>query len=299
MLALYNAVSNADEVAVKTINGKLLPWSTHVPVSYSCQDRDTLFFNRVVLVFLNSKNEKYGCLPLSMGVILDKNRILTSYNPFKKLTRDSSIINEIHIYVLITLELKPGCLHTHQIHELWSGRQVTYTPDEDIPVYSWHGLGPNRRSPLHDLMILRVKTDFDKSFPFSKLKESQVTFGTKNQIFIMLIAKPGDKLTYPVRFAQINVDGGRKLQYYDDGSSDDIIVNCDSYITKLLGHFICIRNIYEKRGLSSGAVLVSNETVFGIGSFAIKRENDGILVFTDVRPYHDLIMNTMTDADTE
>ncbi|XP_026732628.1 uncharacterized protein LOC113497317 [Trichoplusia ni] len=284
---------------MKTWYGKSLPWKTCFPMSWGVRVR-TYFFDRVINIILSDEDAELGYVPLSTGVILDRNRVLTSYNPFKKISKSASMIPNINFQMISGRRRESGmCYHTLTVFEMWSGRQVTFTPDESIPIRSWHGRGAERHSPVHDLMVFRVVPAFEEIFNFSNLQEHEIEVGMQNLMFKMPVAKHGDKLEYPLQYCQMNINGRRSLQYYFFVTTDDVIVNCDSYIPKFWGHFICLRNIHNIRGLTSGALLVSNQTLFGVGSFALKREQIGILVFTDVRPYHDLIMNAMTDEDTK
>lgn len=292
------------------MNGKELPWTDPLPVNWGYPTK-TMFWDRVVHIIMNKKNTNYGCVPITTGAVIDKNRVLTSYNAFRELSRNGSLIDEITVQINTGRNRPHGNNGPHivtwNLHELWSGRQVTYTPDNAVPNNTWHGHGPSRMSPLHDLMVLRVKPNFDIKYAFSRLKEHEYTFskyasGKMNvhfYIFRMPIAKPGDLLLYPIRYSQLNMNKEKELQFFEFVQDDKFLVNCDDYVPKLWGHFICARNINKMKGVTSGALMVSKETVFGIGSFSIKRIDHDILVFTDVRPYHDLIMNAMTDGDTE
>ncbi|XP_026745238.1 uncharacterized protein LOC113506600 [Trichoplusia ni] len=298
---ISTASSNLKPVTLTGVSGKQVTWLHREPVGYG-QKLQTFFWDRVVNILITDDEAKYGCRPIAIGVILDKNRVLTSYNPFAKLSKSVAQIKDMYIYVNIGRVVHAsdpvGGLVYYHLHELWSGRRVTFSPEEAIPSRSWHGRGPDKSTALHDLMVLRVKPDFNSKFGFSNLKEHEITVGKRDIIFTMTIAKPGEKLEYPLRYCQLNIDGDRYHQHYDFVNADNVIVNCDSYIPKFWGKFICIRNNHDLKGLSSSAILVSNQTVFGIGSFAYILEEQGILVFTDVRPYHDLVMNAMTDEDT-
>lgn len=301
LLALVGTSSGAlKPVVIHTVGGKQVTWFHREPVGFG-QVLKTYFWDRVVNVLLNDKEAKYGCRGLSTAVIIDKNRILTSFTPFRQFEKNLTVISQMIAYVAIGRgnSNDPGGTINYHLHDVWSGRQITYTPEESIPFKSWHGRGENRHTPLHDLMVLRVKPDFITKFQFSNLKESEVVVGKGNLVFNMTIAEPDEELEYPLRYCQLNVDGERDRQYFDFTTEDDVIVDCDYYIPNYWGHFLCLRNIHGLRSLPSGAILVSNLTVFGIGSFAYNREDVGILVFTDVRPYYDLIMQTMTDGDTQ
>lgn len=302
MFAIYATLSNAE---FKTLLGKHLPWKICLIARWDVCFEETLFFNRLVFVVINDKHAPYGVVPLATGAILDKNRLLTSYNPFKKYIKDRSMINEISVqltYGVIKTSENTFCNHLYGTHELWSGRQVTYTPDEEIPDKSWHGREADKHSPLHDLMVLRVKPNFDHSTPFSNKQEHEIKLGTYDNVFTMNIAEAGYELEYPLRYAQLSTDKGfskRSIETYNFVSSDDVVMNCDNYIPKYFGIFICLKNIHQIQTLVSSAILVSNQTVVGIGSFMYVRGDINFLVFTDVRPYQELIMNAMSDEDTE
>ncbi|XP_026745476.1 uncharacterized protein LOC113506833 [Trichoplusia ni] len=300
---ISTASSNLKPVTLTGVSGKKVTWLHREPVGYG-QRLKTFFWDRVVNILITDNEAKYGCRPIATGVILDRNRVLTSYNPFIELSKDTSPIKDMYIYVnigrIVHANDPVGGLVYFHLHEMWSGRRVTFSPEESTSSKSWHGRGADKRSPLHDLMVLRVKPDFDSKFQFTHMAEKDIAVGKVNIVFTMDIARPNERLEYPLRYCQLNIDGEREHQHFDFVTEDNVIVDCDLYIPKHWGLFICVKNNHDLKGLSSSAILVSNQTVFGIGSFAHKRDGQqAILVFTDVRPYYDLIMNAMTDDDTK
>lgn len=64
------------------------------------------------------------------------------------------------------------------------------------------------------------------------------------------------------------------------------VVNCELYLPKFWGKFICLKNWEHFKGAPYGGPLMSvDKTIFGIGCFSIHFNEDQILVFTDVRYY--------------
>ncbi|KAJ8719788.1 hypothetical protein PYW08_011963 [Mythimna loreyi] len=80
-------------------------------------------------------------------------------------------------------------------------------------------------------------------------------------------------------------------------TEDAAVADCDEWLPREWGFFICIRNIGNFPGLGSGAVLYTRNRVFGIGSFAMFKDDIGVFVFTDVRPYTELIEKTCSDEE--
>lgn len=70
-----------------------------------------------------------------------------------------------------------------------------------------------------------------------------------------------------------------EMEVYDEA----VLVDCDDYIPRDWGRFICIVNINNSTGVQSGSPLIQRHLVYGIESFALEKGEDKILVFTDVR----------------
>lgn len=70
-----------------------------------------------------------------------------------------------------------------------------------------------------------------------------------------------------------------------DYSVESVLVDCDEWVPRTWGYFICILNIEQFMGINSGAALLYNSVVVGIGSFSLARGNESVLLFTDMRKY--------------
>ncbi|KAJ2953982.1 hypothetical protein O0L34_g2196 [Tuta absoluta] len=86
----------------------------------------------------------------------------------------------------------------------------------------------------------------------------------------------------------IDIIHGYDINYYD--MSREFIVNCEQYLPKYWGKFICMLQRHPPMmGLLSGSTLIVNDKVFAIGAFEIRYNEQRVLVFTDVRYYVDWI----------
>ncbi|CAD0199444.1 unnamed protein product [Chrysodeixis includens] len=65
-----------------------------------------------------------------------------------------------------------------------------------------------------------------------------------------------------------------------------VLKDCDHWVPRGWGHYICLLNVENFVGIAAGSALFYNRRFIGIGSFSVLRDNDSILLFTDLRKYH-------------
>ncbi|CAB3241626.1 unnamed protein product [Arctia plantaginis] len=66
---------------------------------------------------------------------------------------------------------------------------------------------------------------------------------------------------------------------------DDVLVDCDEWIPRSWGYFVCLLNVDNFVGISSGAALLHNGVFVAVGSFSLTRGSETILLLTDLRKY--------------
>lgn len=253
--------------------------------------------------YLNTTLEKRF---IATGVLVDHSRILTSYNPFRKFI-DSSNFTENILAVLVTGNTATG--RELRIGNIICGRQIAYVPENENPI--WYD---GQHSSLHDLMVLRMSDEIgitDKENKWNRDFMEEFFHWTGNNTFddfwtalIINLARPGDEIdSTEIVIYSLGYKDKQEMPYYDGivktiyDEDDNVLEDCEELLPRQWGYFICITNIENFPGLSSSAILYSNFKIFGIGSFAMFKNDSGILVFTDVRPYTELIMDTCGDEE--
>lgn len=260
------------------------------------------FFDRVVIMALKLKNKnnikihptltkkgfKWNNTALSTGVFITKKHVLVSFNAFSHYTIDKSekfIGMVLHNRTIVTREL-----HTYDIVNITFDCIHDWQTEKDDN--QMHGI-EKLHSPTHDLRILRTTNNLDfiepeKPVSFSDYK---VNVATRAGPIVTRYAKKGDELGRDVKFASVafrnkrHMNESQKLRSRAYEEDENVVEDCEEWMPRYWGYFICIKNVDNYKGVGSGAILIYNNTLFGIGSFLMRRGNDSILVFTDVRPY--------------
>ncbi|KAJ8719784.1 hypothetical protein PYW08_011959 [Mythimna loreyi] len=180
----------------------------------------------------------------------------------------------------------------------------------------WHDKEHSEHSPLHDLMVIRMEEEIGIATASTKLypivKQETHNFGgwywagESGKYYNSMKTFPAgiaDVLDPEVLIFTLGYLTKKQMKDYDTlheilyKADDAVLVDCDEWLPREWGFFICIRNIGNFPGIGSGATLFSNEKLFGIASFAMFKQNTGILVFTDVRKYEELIEKTCGDEE--
>lgn len=187
-------------------------------------------------------------------------------------------------------------------NNLACGRQVQILPDSVINKEDlWHGTG-NRHCPLHDLLVFRIDNSLEVSTFETEndlqndVENTEDDFSVTHNLFLTKLAEPMQGLDGDFKFCMVVDERFIKVTYYTE--NERALLNCNEWLPRNWGVFFCVRNKDNHREVSSGAMLVSNNTLFGVGSFVLTRGKESIIVFTDVRPYSELINNTCTYDDS-
>lgn len=168
----------------------------------------------------------------------------------------------------------------------------------------------------HDLIVMRVSREAaflnrtpPRRFDFSDYKSAghwnsnSSTYEVEAGPIQTDVAKPGDEIGEDLKFASLghlnekHVDQHRFLELGKVEAND--ITNCEEWIPREWGYFICVLNVHKYPGLASGAMLFSGDKLFGVGSYALWKGSDGVLIFTDVRPYWGLMKQKCTEPDED
>lgn len=272
-------------------------------------DREDFYFDRLVPLTLNVTNPitNKNFTNVALGVLVSKDQVLTSFNPFRTILNNKTLFESL-VATVNHGRSKNGSRFQHLAYrfKITCGRQLQYLPDENIPDHLWHGTD-RRNSPLHDLMVFRLLANLEpandtNNFTIEAFSDDKVTI-VDSGVFLTKIANRSDSLGAYFKFATLGLTNEditkyRRLKIVEYEPDDNAEVNCDEWFPREWGYFICILNKGNYPGVSSGAMLVSDFKVFGVGSFAMFRGERGILAFTDVRPYSEHINNTCTYEDS-
>ncbi|XP_013142252.1 PREDICTED: uncharacterized protein LOC106106245 isoform X2 [Papilio polytes] len=208
---------------------------------------------------------------LNCGTFIRNNMIVTSAIPLEEVFKWPTYIK---IYMIQTrYNNSKGVYAMHSVGDIW-GKQ-----------YFWVFWGYKRyeRNPVHDLMFLYV------SYRFGKFSNS-----TKRLPFYVPLAKQYD-IEEPSgwKTAAFSLTDWRHVKhstklvpiYWDE----PVLVDCQEYIPKYWGYFICILNIDKYPVIQSGAPLIQNNRLWGVASFSLRRGKESIFAYTDLRPYRHMI----------
>lgn len=279
-----------------------------------------IFFDRVVIIAarLESINSS---LPdnltlkdylvkenLAPGVFLNPTHILTSYNPFRYMIPEEVVLKHLYVKVLNKRTIVKPELHEYAIHtaSFKCAKQIMTIPDDKLEKNQWHGINKTH-SPVHDLMVIQINERFNflEENTLHSFNDYSMSVSMPAGPILTRYAKKGDMLGRDVKFASLGFRSKRHIKKSEKLASrayeedENVLEDCEEWMPRYWGHFICIRNIDNYKGVGSGAVLIYNKTLYGVGSFFLKKGNESILVFTDVRPYTDLLLNNCSDLRTD
>lgn len=261
-----------------------------------------LFFDRIVVISYTDDN---NFVNFASGVLIDEKHVLTSFNAFKNYSMNYNK-SDITVDALKERIIKNGRLYFYTTvkRKVVCAKQVVLKRNH---LKSYWVETDQAHNPLFDLMVMRV----DDKFEFRDEKEienAETVYriaGSENKTdfrvagpLLTKIAMKGAFLGKRVKFAslgfkdEIHVTLSMVLRHREFEPEENILDDCEEWLPPDWGYFICVKNVDNYIGIGSGAVLVYNSTVFGIGSFAFKVRDESILVFTDIRPYRDEILNT-------
>lgn len=217
--------------------------------------------------------EVYG-KPSGVGVLFDRNLVLTS-----------ATVGEIYNKVNPMYDVRVVAIYGE-----WD-RSTSYRCTCGITPYQierqefWLSVGVDgHHCPVHDLFVLHCPARWGYFGP-------EAVNATYRMAYSTYLARPHHGLFSSkfkmIAFGYVDQDHVEKmdqleLDHYHD---PDMRVECDDYIPREWGRFICIISRWYVVGLQSGAPLTHQGLVYGIASFTLQKGDETILVFTDIRGY--------------
>uniref|UniRef100_A0A2A4IRU6 Uncharacterized protein n=1 Tax=Heliothis virescens TaxID=7102 RepID=A0A2A4IRU6_HELVI len=250
--------------------------------------------------YLNTTSEKTLLVP---AILFSPNLLLTAYNPFRDIIDKPEVTNKLAAaFVSGYSYLKTNNVH---ISKIVCGRQIVHMPDDKVE--HWHGTD-KKHSPVHDLIVLRVDEEFINT-AFTNLfhhdgdiynnKEGRGYLGPMRTHFADVHEKFGvNAMIYSLGYkTKKEMTDYNKIRPFLIKSVEKSLVNCEEWMPRPWGYFICFNNTDNHYGLGSGAMLFSKYKLFGVGSFLLFRQTKSILVFTDIRPYRKLLFQTCSDKE--
>lgn len=218
--------------------------------------------------------------PVATGVWISVWTVLTARNPFSEPRYDNQYTLQIHA---VNGNYSFSYAYDINCYRYGVCGYNAYTRDA---LWVRHGFG-HKHSPLHDLATFTVKLSPDgwKRYP-ARLRQ----FAERRQPYFVKL--PFGNFSIPQNDLSFGGFGYIDQDHIEDNTQlemefyyQPIIEDCDEWFPKAWGRFICLSNIGGFAGVASGMPLFSRGYLIGIGSFSFQRNNESILIFTDLRPY--------------
>lgn len=282
----------------------------YYPDNITKSNQNDPFCDRIVAITLfEMQPNGFPFQNIAIGVLLDDSRILTSFNPFREMIKDKSEMQKLKFIFMSSRKIYQSGSKTNGYYGTYTrtiscARCIIPMQDNEILLDQWHD-PDQRHSPLHDLLVFRTNSPVI----LGDLGNTTVGIDDQNRTTNIVQAGPiitqfGTHKTYPdkeLKLISLGLSGHEPMRMYKRlrfaicDYSD--LIDCTSWLPKTWGYFICMRNDRKFKGFASSAMLFTNETLIGVGSFTIWRGKTSVLVFTDIRPYSRLINNTCTEID--
>ncbi|XP_026729473.1 uncharacterized protein LOC113495077 [Trichoplusia ni] len=218
-------------------------------------------------------NDKYDCIvgisvdgkPVSMGMILSENLIITSANPIER-------VNDFRRIKIHTIN---GAFNRQTERSVFT---VTKDQAKRITGGHWKTFGFDKRhAPHHDMVLISPRQNIKLyKGPRSPIQctfasAKFVSSGRFSYVGFGFIDKPHVRLNVELELAEYGFE--------------EVYTDCSEWIPLIWGNFICLLNVEHFVGVSSGGGLFYNDYLVGVGCFGVKKGDEGILLFTDIRKY--------------
>lgn len=216
-------------------------------------------------------------VPISVGVFFDISLVLTSATPLEPYLDD---LESLKIHSILGDTTKVGNWTVTCADTSYGVKRKDY----------WLPLGyDNKHSGRHDLLVLFAQT--------TPIKEEEVydlapeaSNASYRHAFSPFLATPENRIIGKgfafAGFGFVDEDHVNRMNDLEvEMYKDSVLVDCDDYIPRDWGRFICISNLTNATGVQSGSPLFQRGLIYGIGCFALEKGEDKIFVFTDVRDY--------------
>lgn len=246
------------------------------------------FDSKLVLIAYNDDTQLKAIAP---GIFIDFHLILTSYNPFRLDRIRWYGLDRYKVCVLKSRTVNTAGSYVFQAstHNIVCARQIIPFPEANYTRKIFHGYNLTH-SPLHDMMVVRITPrDYAVRSWYNWIYGAAIGFSFPIPVHIA-------KQFYELRGRYLTIAslGFRDYEHIRESktllsrtySTELVMADCDEWLPRWWGYFICIQNVDNFKGIGSGALLVHENALFGIGSFMLNKRNNSVLVFTDVRPYY-------------
>lgn len=232
--------------------------------------------------------------PVCTGILVSKYSVITAANPiYIHVKYYNPIIKKLYVHAI------DGAFFKAVVHEV---ERITYQSRRGT---FWRPFGfDSKHSPIHDIVVLSLLVPME-TFTEVILLDHTHRFGGFTTIREIPFPKHasrhygmrpviGVKTFEPHGWFSIAghgfIDKAHVRQNIElevvDYEVGNVLLDCDDWIPRGWGHFICLLNIEKFIGITAGSALFYNRRFIGIGSFAVFRGNESILIFTDLRKYH-------------
>lgn len=211
-------------------------------------------------------------LNIATGVLLNVRVVLTAANPLEPFLHR---VEELRVWALG----RSGMSVTPWRYRVWRVRRL-------LP-RSWrseHQHGPRgRHSPRHDLAVVHT---LDQMYYNKNSRSVMYRYPYRARLVGKRDEYDEEILLYGSSFLSLEQIRHNYEILYALYSKKDF-VNCEKYIPKWWGKFVCLRDLHGHASTPSGGALVVGEKLYAIGCFMINYNQERIHVFTDLRYYYD------------
>lgn len=217
----------------------------------------------------------YSDVPVASGLLVDNNHVLTAATPLRylKINQGKKADFPLHVHVIYREWDKSVAVNVS--HVVFQSK-YEYYKNHSTEAFDKSGI----YAPVHDLASLLLKSlipTHDAALAVRhplKIRKIDVIFKSSD-VFTIVGHGYADRL-----HVQQNVQ-----MEAVDYLVEDVLVDCDEWIPRSWGYFVCLLNVDNFVGISSGAALLYNGGLVAVGSFSLTRGDETILVLTDCRKY--------------
>ncbi|XP_072949962.1 uncharacterized protein [Epargyreus clarus] len=225
--------------------------------------------------------------PVGIGILIYEDFIITSANPLEQYLekKDNNEYTDPKNKVKI-----------HAIHDAFNKSKVlnvgvitgNIAKRNDV----WIRMGFNKtHSPIHDLMLIKIPEGQVKKPPATNQREAFYLTPDFDSYFTSGWTFAGFGYSDNYHIAE-NIALENTL--YEDSD----VADCDEWIPRAWGRFVCLSNVENLEGVQSGAPLFHEGGLRGVGSFALRKGKESILVFTDYHLYTLFSVHKSSLSDT-
>ncbi|CAG9565013.1 unnamed protein product [Danaus chrysippus] len=236
-------------------------------IAYEWPESDTRY-DCIVAISIGKK-------PACVGVFISKTIVLTSANPFNDVGKN---ISAVEVHVINGAYNKTKAIGVTKIENNHSFRKKRWIP---------MGVQGTKHTSIHDIALLTTSVAI-KGIPGG----NKFLGGSGREPFPSKLVNETSNWI-PVNwlfagFGYLDKEHLNNSYILELSSSSELLANCDEWFPREWGRFICMLDDQYLYGLPSGAPLFEfgdTNTVYGVGSFSLKKGKENLLVFTDMLPY--------------